>query len=143
MINWELPLSWCQVPKSCFSGKALLSNSKFTCWHTRLQVSSSLYLGLSTEKRKYYLWETKTLRLYSSWVWSPIYNIQVRHESSNLQIHGFFFFNRKIAIRRRKNTVWTYLQLSKQKYPKKKCIEILSRIDFKVIKMSTYKKKKK
>ena len=55
----------------------------------------------------------------------------------------FFFLNRKIAIRRRKNTVWTYLQLSKQKYPKKKCTEILSRIDFKVIKMSTYKKKKK
>ena len=39
--------------------------------------------------------------------------------------------------------MWTYLQLSKQKYPKKKCIKILSRIDFKVIKMSTYKKNKK
>ena len=67
--------------------------------------------------------------------------------SMSLQIYKlmefFFFENRKIAIRRRKNTVWTYLQLRKQKYPKKECIEILSRIDFKVIKMSTYKEKKK
>lgn len=67
--------------------------------------------------------------------------------SMSLQIYklmGFFFFeNRKIAIRRRKNTVWTYPQLRKQKYPKKECIEIVSRKDFKVIKMSTYKEKKK
>ena len=35
------------------------------------------------------------------------------------------------------------LQLSKQSYPKKRGTEILSRMHFKVIKMSTYKKKNK
>lgn len=100
----RVPLSRCQVPKRAASQEEHhLSNSKFTCWY---KITSKLISLPGTLN-----WEKKILFMRNKNSKTQGYGVPfiTSKRSMSLQIYklmGFFFFeNRKIAIRRRKNTV--------------------------------------